>query len=114
MDAGRKSRFGEKQRKDFGKGDAGVGHPNQNFPAGRERSVNNNGPGSALIGAREIVFVFGEREVARLSAVGGGKTGQDHSGVPDHLASEVFGYLISSEWHGRILALPPIQFEAGS
>src|ERR1043166_2520005 len=91
--------FRKKQRQDLRKGNARVRHADQYLSAGSKRAVNNHSGGGALVGAREIAFVLGEREVARLSAVSRGETFENQGGVARHLTTNVLGDFRSGKGH---------------
>src|SRR5207253_8897837 len=97
MDSRGEDRFGKKQRQHFGKGDTGVGHANQYLASGGKRGVHDDGRSSALLGPSEVVWVFGEGEVAGLGAVGRGEPIEHKGRVAQDFARKVFGYFSSGK-----------------
>ncbi len=76
MNSGGKFLFWEKQCQRLGERDAGVRHADQDFFRGRKPLVGDDGGGGALLGAGEIILVFGKSQVAGLRAFGGRKAFQ--------------------------------------
>src|ERR1019366_3495848 len=99
MNAGGIGSFGKEQRHGLGESDAGVGHADQNFPGGFKAVVGDDGGRRALFGADEIVLIFGEREVARLGAVGGSKAFERCCGIANHFTFKVFCNFSSGKGH---------------
>jgi hypothetical protein len=89
VDPCRQPRFGEEDSQCFGEGYARVGNSNQDFGSRDRLAVNNDGRSSTLLSTHEVTFVFSERQIAGLSAVGGGETIEDGSGVAHDLALQV-------------------------
>ena len=82
MNSGGEFRFREKQRERLGEGDAGVRHANQDFFCGRKPFLGDDGGGGALLGAGEIILVFGKGQVAGLRTFGGREAVQDGVASP--------------------------------
>jgi hypothetical protein len=81
----------KKDRKDFGKGDTSASHFYQDLFCGGKVAVDNDGGRGTFLGAPEVVFVFGEGEVAGLGSVGGGEAFEDGVRVTQDLPGKGFG-----------------------
>ncbi len=91
MNSGNKLWFRKKDAYRFGEGHARICHMNQDLPARNRIFSGNNRSGGAIFGRREIIVVFGERQVARFGVFGGGKSSQRGVWVADNLAGDNFG-----------------------
>ena len=99
VNAGGEDGLGKKQRQDFGKCNAGIGHANQDLLTGSEGLVNNDRRRRALLSPREIVLVLSESQVAGLGAVGRGKAFQHQIGVTHDFTSQTVGNFSDGKWH---------------
>ena len=103
MNSGGKFVFGKKQRENFRECDPRVRNLNQDFFCGRKSFVGDDRGRGAFFCAGEIIFIFGEGEVAGLRGFGGRETFQDGVAVADGVALEIFCYF-SDSWHFSIWA----------
>jgi len=94
-----KDRVRKEQRQHLCKRKPGVRHPNQHLFRRGERTIYDNGGGSALLGAAKVAFVFSEGEIARLGAIGRREPIQSSGGVANNLAFEGFGDFSGSKGH---------------
>ena len=89
----------KKERQEFRHGRAGVRHTDEHFRGGSEFARHENRRGQTLLGGGEVGFLFGEREVAGLGAVGGSEAGQYDRAVAKDFALEFFRDLGGCECH---------------
>jgi hypothetical protein len=103
MNSGGKFLFREKQRERLRKRDPRVRDLNEDFFCGRKFLVGDDGGRGAFFCAGEIIFIFGEGEVAGLRVFGKRETFQDGVGVAGDMSLEIFCDF-SDSWHFSIWA----------
>jgi hypothetical protein len=95
----RKNWFGKKEGQHPGKGHPRIFDADQALFLGIEPVRYQNGGGRAGFCAREIGFIFSERQIAGLGPVCRGKTGQFNSVVPQNFTLEFPGNLSDGKRH---------------
>ena len=94
--------LGKEDWQHFRERNPGIWHADQHLLRRGKRAFDDNCRRRALLGAAEVILVFGEGQIPGLGAVRRGETLENSGGVSDDFAADNFGDFSSAEGHKQV------------